>query len=353
MGDSHDVKKEVKIYIAVFVALAILTVVTVGIAYIDFGVSLGIAVGLLVATVKAALVALFFMHLKAERAMIYWVLYLTVFFFVVMIALPLWQKADQLHLVPSEVAAEKSGGADGTSPAEVEKKKEPEFEKVVNKAGPASATIKGKTLFKGAAPKRRKLAMSSSKDCVGLHGDNIPLSERYVVSPEGGLANAMVWVSQGLEGQDFTTPSEKVKFDQAGCKYTPHVFGCMTNQEIEISNSDPFMHNVHIRPKRNRVVNRSQTKKGEIFIQKFRKSETKPVRIKCDVHPWMTAYAGVFDHPYFAVTAEDGSFELPKIAAGKYVLTAWHEAAEDVIQVQVEVADNEVKEVPAFEFEEE
>ncbi len=46
---------------------------------------------------------------------------------------------------------------------------------------------------------------------------------------------------------------------------------------------------------------------------------------KCDVHGWMNAYAGVLDHPYFAVTGEDGTFEIKNLPPGTYKLTAWHE----------------------------
>jgi caa(3)-type oxidase subunit IV len=353
MSDSHDVRKEVKIYIGIFVALAVLTVVTVGVSYVEWGVSLGVAVGLLIATVKAGLVAMFFMHLKAERAMIYWVLYLTVFFFFIMIALPLWHHADQLKLPSGAVAAEE-GAAGATDPGTTKKHKEAEtLPEITNVAGGAkTATVKGKVVFKGEAPRRRKMNMSGNKECAAFHGDSPPLTEQYVVGSEGQFANVMVYVSRGLEGQKFTPPSDVVKFIQQGCKYSPHVFGIQVGQGLEITNGDATLHNVHILPKKNREVNRSQAQKGDVFVQEFRRPEPKPIRIKCDVHPWMTAYAGIFEHPYFAVTGDDGTFELPKIAAGTYVLTAWHEAMEDVVHKTIEVADGEIKEVPAFEFEE-
>ena len=49
------------------------------------------------------------------------------------------------------------------------------------------------------------------------------------------------------------------------------------------------------------------------------------VPFKCDVHKWMNSYAGVVDHPYFAVTSTDGSFSLPNLPPGDYVVEAWHE----------------------------
>lgn len=105
MSDSHadDFKKHVKIYFAVFSALAILTVVTVAAAHIEFAVAIAVSIGLLIAIVKGSLVALFFMHLSNERRLIYSTLILTAVFFFVLILLPLLalmdgNGANQTHL---------------------------------------------------------------------------------------------------------------------------------------------------------------------------------------------------------------------------------------------------------------
>jgi hypothetical protein len=57
----------------------------------------------------------------------------------------------------------------------------------------------------------------------------------------------------------------------------------------------------------------------------FKDATGEILKFKCDVHPWMTGYVGVSAHPFFAVTGEDGKFEIPKVPAGKYTLEAWHE----------------------------
>ena len=49
------------------------------------------------------------------------------------------------------------------------------------------------------------------------------------------------------------------------------------------------------------------------------------VRVKCDVHPWMAAWVGVLDHPFFTVSAADGSFTIENVPAGTYTVEAWHE----------------------------
>ena len=84
----EDVKKHVRVYITVFVALACLTVITVGISYLHLPTHWAILFAMIVATVKGSLVALYFMHLITERKIIYWVLTLCFFFFVTLMLLP-------------------------------------------------------------------------------------------------------------------------------------------------------------------------------------------------------------------------------------------------------------------------
>lgn len=93
---SHDISKEVRAYWAVFVALLIFTGLTVGVSYIPFVASMAIVVGLIVAFCKGTMVALIFMHLKAEKRLVYWSLFFTVIFFVVLLFLPLFTDLDQL-----------------------------------------------------------------------------------------------------------------------------------------------------------------------------------------------------------------------------------------------------------------
>jgi len=86
-NEAHDVKKEVRTYILVFIALGILTIVTVGLSYLSVGIALAVTLALIVATVKGTLVASFFMHLAHEKKIIYGILLLTVFFFAFMMLL--------------------------------------------------------------------------------------------------------------------------------------------------------------------------------------------------------------------------------------------------------------------------
>ena len=107
------------------------------------------------------------------------------------------------------------------------------------------------------------------------------------------------------------------------CRYVPHVMGITAGQEMVIHSSDATVHNVHTGGPAGDLLNLPFTHKG----MEKRESFDQPgiLRVKCDVHPWMTAYIAVVENPLFAVTGDDGSFEIKNIPAGSYTLSAWHE----------------------------
>jgi cytochrome c oxidase subunit 4 len=89
MGDhAHDIDRQVKIYVTVFVALMALTIITVAISYVHLPVAMAVTVALIVATIKGGLVACYFMHLISEKKLIYAVMIVTVFMFVVLLSVP-------------------------------------------------------------------------------------------------------------------------------------------------------------------------------------------------------------------------------------------------------------------------
>ena len=92
-----DIKKHTRTYIGVFIALGVLTVVTVSVSYFHFVLPLAIAVALIIATVKGSMVASFFMHLAHERRVIYLALMITVVFFIALMFLPLLGYLDRVR----------------------------------------------------------------------------------------------------------------------------------------------------------------------------------------------------------------------------------------------------------------
>ena len=121
----------------------------------------------------------------------------------------------------------------------------------------------------------------------------------------------------------------------------------MTGQSLVILNSDPTLHNIHALPKNNEEFNQGQPFQNMKLEKEFSVAEVM-VRFKCDVHPWMGAFMGVLDHPFFAVSGGDGSFSIEGLPAGEYVLEAWHETLGTQTQ-SVSVAEDGAAEV-AFDF---
>jgi hypothetical protein len=202
-----------------------------------------------------------------------------------------------------------------------------------------AATLAGRVVVEGPLPANTTVRAASDPFCSRANQDGITV-ENYVVA-DGGLENVFVYVKDGLGAYRFDVPSEPVKLDQLGCRYTPHVFGVRTGQPIEISNSDETLHNVHALAEVNQEFNIGQPSAGMKNTRTFTAQEVM-VTFKCDVHGWMNAYAGVVSHPYFAVTANGGRFELAKLPAGTYTVEAWHEKLGTQVQT-VTLADNESK----------
>jgi hypothetical protein len=97
----------------------------------------------------------------------------------------------------------------------------------------------------------------------------------------------------------------------------------MTGQEFVVKSDDPFLHNVHSLAQTNPSFNFGQPKQGEKKVDPMKAAEY--FHVKCDVHPWMSAYVAVFDHPFFAVSDTDGTFTIKNLPDGDYTVLIWHE----------------------------
>ena len=189
-----------------------------------------------------------------------------------------------------------------------------------------SRTVIGRVRLNGNPPPAPPpIAMDCDPNCAAAN--RTPLFPQDVVlNQDGTLMNVLVHVSSGLEGKTFPVPSEPVVLDQLRCRYVPHVFGIQVRQPLEILNSDATNHNVHAVAKNGPSFNLGMPNQGMKTRRDFRRAEySPPVRIKCEIHQWMTAWCGVFDHPYFSVTGDRGEFRIPNLPPGRYTLTAWHE----------------------------
>ena len=186
----------------------------------------------------------------------------------------------------------------------------------------AEGSITGTITFEGKAPKMKPLKVDADPICVA-NNEIAPKKEWLILDENKGVKNVLVFVTEGLN-IDYSPPEEPVVIDQKGCIYSPHVLGIMAGQQLDILNNDGTLHNIHALPKVNKEFNKAQPRSKKKLSVKFEKPEA-PFKIKCDVHPWMGAYIGVFDHPCFAVSGDDGTYIISDLKPGEYVIEAWHE----------------------------
>lgn len=181
----------------------------------------------------------------------------------------------------------------------------------------SQGAIRATVRFDGTPSTRAAVAMTG--ECATLQHGAVPAPDLLVSS--GRLENVFVWISSGHEGwRPPPVPDTPVVLDQRGCLYSPRVAGARVGQPVELVNSDPVLHNVNVRG----VFNLAMPTRGQRIRRRFEREETM-VRVKCDVHPWMAAFVGVLEHPWFAVSAADGRATIEGVPPGRYEVSAWHE----------------------------
>ncbi len=182
--------------------------------------------------------------------------------------------------------------------------------------------IEGEVRLTGPPPAATVVDMSSAKDCAASNPRAVQTDD--VLVHDGKVQNAIVAIKDGLGDRVFAVPQTSVTVDQRGCLFTPRVAAAQAGQPVKFLNSDPLPHNVHGTPPKSSGWNFSLGLKGaERTVDVDDPQAVVPIR--CDIHPWMQAYLGVYDHPYFMVTGADGRFTLKDVPPGTYVVEAWHE----------------------------
>jgi len=202
-------------------------------------------------------------------------------------------------------------------------------------------TISGVIAYNGAAPEAKKIDTSADAACTSKSPN---LATEDLIVKDGKLANAYVYIKDGTLADgtkigDYSTwPNmpASATLDQNGCHYQPHVLGVVVNEPITIKNSDPTTHNIHFTPKSNPDWNQSQPNGAAPLTHKLARAEVL-VPVKCNQHPWMKSYVAVSKHPFFAISAADGSYTINGVPPGKYTVVAWHEGGANGTEQKMEV----------------
>ena len=205
-----------------------------------------------------------------------------------------------------------------------------------------AGTLKGHVKYDGKPPKKKRLRMDADPVCGSSHSNPV-YSENFKMAKDGSMAEALVYLKD--VSYNGGVPSEPAVLDQKGCIYMPHVFGMVAGQELLIKNSDATLHNIHSMPKVNKEFNFAMPKVVKEKKSTFSLSEPDPFYIKCDVHPWMKTWVLVSDHPFFAVTDENGNFSIEGIPAGTYEVVCWQEKfGKRTITKKVTIGDGDTTE---------
>jgi hypothetical protein len=201
--------------------------------------------------------------------------------------------------------------------------------------------IVGWVVYQGTPTKPKTINFGAEQICSNLNKDRPPVYETLIVNPNGTVKGTLVTIRGKVAGE-YPPPTEPVVIDQVGCIFTPHVAGVLVGQEVDFRNSDPSSHNIRGTPTRNSPFNNVFAPKMN-FKTKFDSPEI-GIPLKCDIHFWMSAYIHVSQHPFFAITGDDGSFMIRDVPPGTYTLLAWHETLKTQT-LPVTVSAGEVKEV--------
>lgn len=218
--------------------------------------------------------------------------------------------------------------------------------------------ISGQVVFEGDAPPAVLLVKKGDavKDSAVCAAEDVPNESLEVNAESKGIKNVFVYLEKTPAGAKLEEATEPVIFDQKVCQFLPHCLLMRTKQPVLVMSGDSVAHNTHTSPTRNSQFNSTISPNERKGVQlTYSKSETKPLGVVCDYHPWMKAYHLPLDHSFAAITDENGKFEIKGLPAGSHQFRVWHERGDFLergLKVTVNVGANEplsIK-VPASKF---
>lgn len=215
-------------------------------------------------------------------------------------------------------------------------------------------TLKGQVTFDGTPPPMPVLQEvgKAQKDPEVCAKDAPIVSEKLVVnSGTKGVKNVFVYLQRPARVNEEAKKealARNLVFDQKNCTYIPHVLALMTGQPVTVKTSDSVNHNVNFQLQnftQNPVMPPGDTKNYTLDSP-----ERGPKPVACNIHPWMQAYWLVLEHPYFAVTDENGNYEIKNAPAGTQKVVVWQEATGYVSQPSGDPVDIKANETTTKEF---
>lgn len=199
------------------------------------------------------------------------------------------------------------------------------------------ATLRGRLVYDGTPPVPKKIVVD--KD-IEVCGQQDLIDETLLVNPQNkGIRNIVVQLDVGrgekLEiHESYAADAEgEVLLDNKYCRWKPHVLAMRTTQTLLVRNEDPIGDNVKIDPLKNTAINVNLSPNGGLHRQRFPAVERVPARITCAIHPWELGWLVITDHPYVAISDEEGNFEVLNVPVGARSFRFWHEKAGYVAQV--------------------
>jgi plastocyanin len=181
--------------------------------------------------------------------------------------------------------------------------------------GSLSGTVK----FDGTPPAPQKIVPSKDPEVCGKE----KTAPDLVVGAGGGIQNVVVAV-KATKGKKLEVPTTNPVFDQKTCEFHPHVLAFPAGSTIDVLNSDGILHNIHTTSTVNPPSNQAQPKFKPKIQVKVDKPEW-PIKVQCDVHPWMAAFWVSMENPYVAVTDANGAFKIADLPPGDYDVEVWQE----------------------------
>ncbi|MCZ6690151.1 MAG: carboxypeptidase regulatory-like domain-containing protein [Planctomycetota bacterium] len=194
----------------------------------------------------------------------------------------------------------------------------------VQDGGSISGTVK----YSGEVPKQGTITPNKDKEVCG---DSIDKDILLVSSTNNGIKNVLVSITNITKGKEAKIQGKEnpAVLDQKGCMYVPHVMVVDAGSWVVYKNSfDPISHNTNVASKFGQSFNKMLATGGASDPIQLKEAER--MKIKCDIHPWMSAYLWVMESPYWALTGEDGSFKIDNVPPGTYKVKFWQERCKKV-----------------------